>query len=384
MNLVLDVETTKFPRAMPWNGYLVSIHAYTSEGEARSWLYNHKESTQSQRDIVKEVQEYVDQCDRVIAHNLKFDLHWFDDIGLVLKDKKIYCTLVAEYILRGFSRMDGLSLDALAEYYHLPSKLDKVKMFWDSGYETDEIPADILIPYGEQDCITTMAVFNKQVPQITAPAYMSLEMEVIRDLQEAEYNGMLLDTDLLSNYHTDYNMQINELDRELLNIVGEDINMGSGDQLSCALYGGEFLEDSVEETERILKSGEIKRGTRKCKRPRRVTGLGFKPLPNTETKKEGIYKTDATTIMQLKAPNKKAKRFIETYSERAKLSTLDKTFFSGLLARVGDDKYVHPTINQTVTKTSRLSCSNPNLQNLPRGSTGPVKKAIRSRYESSL
>ena len=381
MNLVIDVETTKFPKALPWieDSYLVSIHIATTEG-SRSWLFNHPESTQSQKEIIQEVQDEVDRSKRIIGHNLKFDLHWLRHIGICFDGVLLYDTLVAEYVIRNFHKLEGLSLDDLCTYYGIPSKIDKVKLHWDSGYETDQIPADILIPYGEQDCVSTLQVYNKQISQIENPKYLSLEMEVIRDLQEAEYNGMLLDTRLLEMYQRDYDEQIRQLDLEMRALVG-DINIDSGQQLSAALYGGTYEIDGIETVERTLKGGKVKEYERKCKVPITIPGLGFTPLPDTETKKCGVYKTDSQTISQLKATTQNGKKFLALYQERAKMATLNKTFFTGLLNRVTEKGYVHPTVNQTVTRTSRLSCSNPNLQNLPRGSTGPVKKGIRSRYE---
>jgi DNA polymerase I-like protein with 3'-5' exonuclease and polymerase domains len=205
-------------------------------------------------------------------------------------------------------------------------------------------------------------------------------MEVIRDLQEAEYNGLLLDTRLLEQYRTDYDHRITQLDREMEELLGEDLNLSSGQQLSAALYGGSYDVDGVETITKTLKSGEVKEYTRKCKQTITIEGLGINPLPDSETKKEGVYKTDAETISQLKADTPAGKKFLTLYQERAKLSTMNKTFFNGLLERAGEDRYVHPTLNQTVTRTSRLSSSNPNGQNFPRGGTGPVKQAFITRY----
>lgn len=47
-------------------------------------------------------------------------------------------------------------------------------------------------------------------------------------------------------------------------------------------------------------------------------------------------------------------------------------------------KIVHHSINHTSTVTSRLSSSNPNLQNIPRGDTSEVKKMFISRFDGGM
>lgn len=52
----------------------------------------------------------------------------------------------------------------------------------------------------------------------------------------------------------------------------------------------------------------------------------------------------------------------------------------GMLTLVGADGIVHHKINHTSTVTGRFSSSDPNLQNLPKGSTSDVKKMFVSRF----
>ena len=52
----------------------------------------------------------------------------------------------------------------------------------------------------------------------------------------------------------------------------------------------------------------------------------------------------------------------------------------GMLQYVGDDCIIHHSLNGTSTVTTRLSSSNPNLQNLPRDGTSKVKEMFSSRF----
>ncbi|BEQ12875.1 putative DNA-directed DNA polymerase [Pseudomonas phage Ep4] len=53
---------------------------------------------------------------------------------------------------------------------------------------------------------------------------------------------------------------------------------------------------------------------------------------------------------------------------------------SGMLQFVGPDSIIHHSLNCTATVTGRLSCSKPNLQQLPRDGTSRVKEMFTSRW----
>jgi DNA polymerase I-like protein with 3'-5' exonuclease and polymerase domains len=66
---------------------------------------------------------------------------------------------------------------------------------------------------------------------------------------------------------------------------------------------------------------------------------------------------------------------------REALDTYINTFVNGLLTYTQDDGFLHPNFLQCVAATGRLSCVNPNLLNQPRGTTFPIKRAFKSRFE---
>ena len=57
-----------------------------------------------------------------------------------------------------------------------------------------------------------------------------------------------------------------------------------------------------------------------------------------------------------------------------------QTFCEGITRGIRDDGLLHANFNQARTKTTRLSSSDPNMQNQPRSNTFPVKKAFISRW----
>lgn len=115
--------------------------------------------------------------------------------------------------------------------------------------------------------------------------------------------------------------------------------------------------------------------------PRQVT-----PKKEWESADPGVYSTAADVIDQLdasKAPLLKA--FVKQQALRKDLSTYylqtdEDGNKSGMLALVDADGCIHHKINQTATVTGRLSSSDPNLQNVPKGSKSKIKQVFTSRF----
>jgi DNA polymerase-1 len=118
---------------------------------------------------------------------------------------------------------------------------------------------------------------------------------------------------------------------------------------------------------------------------------GFtKPRKEWEGAEPGVYSTSAAVIEELADSGIP---FLETYGElSAKVKDLGTYYitpdekkpgeFKGMLTLVGDDGIVHHGVNHTSTVTGRLSHSNPNMGNLPRGDTSEVKRMFGSRFDS--
>lgn len=105
-----------------------------------------------------------------------------------------------------------------------------------------------------------------------------------------------------------------------------------------------------------------------------------------------VYSTSTDALKGLK-------NFVPEVSGMVKLAALEKdtgTYYrrveynddgsvkkvKGMLQYVGPDSIVHHSLNVTATVTTRLSSSNPNLQNLPRDGTSNVKEMFSSRFGS--
>jgi DNA polymerase I-like protein with 3'-5' exonuclease and polymerase domains len=109
---------------------------------------------------------------------------------------------------------------------------------------------------------------------------------------------------------------------------------------------------------------------------------GFKIIPRDawDTASAG-FKTDHDTlserVIELRGD---AREFSEAYTRYNALRTYLSTFVNGLKNNKDENDIVHPDFMQCVTATGRLSSRNPNFQNMPRGSTFAIRKAVVSRF----
>lgn len=166
--------------------------------------------------------------------------------------------------------------------------------------------------------------------------YKDIELPLARILALMEYHGTLIDIDYLKELKNDIDNELNIIKDKLYEIAGSKINLNSPKQLSKVLY--EKLK-----------------------------------LPVLKKTKTG-YSTDQETLEKLKDKHE----FVKYLLDYRELFKIKSTYIEPFFKLVDKENRVHPVFNQMHTSTGRLSCSNPNLQNLPiRSDIGKkIRKAI--------
>ena len=177
---------------------------------------------------------------------------------------------------------------------------------------------------------------NSGVSRPPLEKLFQLEMRVLPILTKMELTGIHLDTATLHAYNKELTEGIAAAEQSIYKEVGHEFNIASPKQLQTVLF-----------EERGLKAGK-----------KTKTG----------------YSTDTSVLEEL-AFEDPVPRMILDYREMAKLKS---TYVEALPKLVDDQGRIHTDFVQTGTATGRLSCRDPNLQNIPvRNEAG---RRIRSAF----
>ena len=349
--------------------------------------FDHKD-VEATADGILRVQEYVDQADLLVFHNAKHDIAVLCGFHIDFRDTRLHCTMVSDYLIEGQNKKYRYSLNAVAERYELGQKEDKVKEMWDAGVHTYDIPDYLLGPYCLKDCQLTIDIYKKQMSRVAGTKLqkvLDLHNEFTYALTEMEFNGLLFDKERAEEIIQEYTKKADKIRALVLEGVpdADKINLNSSQQLSALLYGGVLKLSWLEWTITTYKTQpySIYR-EKKFTKEVEFEGLGFEPKKR-DLKEDGYFSTDKFTIGSLNASNNHLRQIKIALVEYSRIAHLIKSIRSenhkkGLWAHVKEDGRVHPSLNQTVTANGRLSSSNPNGQNFPRGSTSPIKSIFLS------
>ncbi len=183
-------------------------------------------------------------------------------------------------------------------------------------YDTDFLREAVAL-----DCIKDQLL--AQINDNNQGQLLTLEISLAEVLASMEHIGFLVDKDGLQEYGKVIAEAVDRLASRVYEQVGYEFNLNSPKQLGKALF-----ED-----------------------------LG---LPAKKKTKSG-YSTNAEVLEGL-APQYPVVADILEYRTVSKLKS---TYCDGLLKVIGTDGRIHSTLNQTETRTGRISSSEPNLQNIP-------------------
>lgn len=388
--LTLDTENV-YGIMHPWEDGFYCTLLCAQSGESQRYFWFTHNSVLPTPNAIPTLQELIDQHDILCCHNMKYDLHVLRWLGLDLNNIQLYDTMVAEYLIQGQNPKLSYSLKECAERYKLPSKLDVVAAMWDDEIETKDIDPLVLTEYCARDVETTQLLMEKQAPIIQKQgqeALVKLQCEYVQVLCDIEANGFVFDESRATEMLDKYAAKLIEIETELREIAGEpELNIGSPPQRSAFLFGGTCkipYTEWVIKTYKTVPYSTYKEVTKDVEK--QLEGIGFRPPNFVKPGAAGYYSTDKTCIEQLTCRTKtqrRVKSLLLEFSAINKMvsSILGKGGATGLLTKIGRDGLIHPTLNNITTSTGRLSSSNPNSQNLPRGNTSPIKCAIVPRYD---
>ena len=259
----------------------------------------------------------------LVGQNIKYDYKILVNWGVVPK-KLVFDTMVAAWLLdsTGVFNMDYLA-DKYLEYKTLAYK-DAIP----KGKSVADIPQEQAVFYGAEDADITFRLYKLFGNLLVARNLMSLmenlEMPLLRIIANMEIEGIFLDRTLLEPLTAEFEKRIGAIQKEIFAICGHEFNLNSPKQLQEVLF-----------VEREIPTGA-------------KTRTGFSTATDVLEPLSGIY-PEVALVLEYRTLNK----LKTTYIDKLPLDILEKT------------GRIHPSFSQTGTETGRLSCREPNLQNIP-------------------
>lgn len=422
-----------------------------------SWEYFHNAFTSEKAHL-----KIGPEVTMLVGFNLKFDLMWEMSRGnpelseFYKRGGKIWDCQYAEYLIEGQTDASQMcSLDSIVEKYGGRKKIDQVKILWEAGTKTADIPEDLLIDYlvgteeelrNSGDIGNTELIFLAQVQIAAKQGQIKMiqdRMDGLLATTEMEFRGIKIDIPVMAARLKVLEADLKVRDEELNAFIPKldfDFSWGSPTHKSCLIFGGtikyELQRPYRDETgawarkkttaqwplvagraispedfaangwDQDTYSSGVKKGQPKFKKvdvegPLKVKYQDYfytfpgvtEPKPEwklalTDGKGGPLYSTseevtDEITIRDipfLKAMGAKQSldKEIGTYYVRIHPK---KKIPVGMLAVVQPwDHILHHKLNHTLTVTTRLSSSEPNMQNIPQTNKSEVKKGFVSRF----
>ena len=261
MYLVFDNETSIYSshkrKANPFDPRsFVVLRGWKKMGDTRcSWERFSSNNFFNKLRIPKDVKYLV-------GHNIKFDLLYemcaanTELTSFFERGGRIWDTQYAEYLLNAQRRSSHMaSLNDVSVKRGGTKKVDAVKILWQDGVQTQDIPEDLLLDYlvGTEDegrdagdIGNTERVFLCQIKEADQKNMLSAIKSRMKGLcatTEMEFRGLKVDVPLAKHNTTRLNKALQDTEKKLRTSLPElpaelNFSFTSGQHVSCLLFGG--------------------------------------------------------------------------------------------------------------------------------------------------
>lgn len=384
---------------------------------------------------IEVVQEYLQpifnrEDVRIIGHNLKYDMHVLKRIGISIATKDFFDTMLASWLLdentpNGLKQITSDNLNIPQTHFaevinNVPAEVKK-----EFGLKaTNKATFDLTL-------IEESAFYALDDPLYTYYNYMYLLDELEKDgmdkiyfkkmipfmivLFNMEERGITVDREALDEMNVNITKDMENLLYDMTEILGVEFNPNSNQQLQAILFG--YVKDikkpdevnpkkGISPIQEIREKYEGKKNWTEERIQKKIAdlwakydetigewkvfvenGFDFKP---TSTTSAGAPSTDSGSLWTLSHKEYKVKRkregveFCSLLLEYKRLAKLKSAFIDGLESQLYDDGKAHCSFNQIGTTSGRISCSSPNLQQLPKAHGDEDNYAIRKLFIGSI
>ena len=422
---------------------LVMVGLLNANNEETIITFDHSEvePTPNGHEIV---QKALDDATILIGHNIAYDLVWLWESGFKYNGS-VFDTMLGEYVLqRGQKKPLSLEACA-ERYELATQKEGTLKKYFSEGYTTRDIPHKELSDYLSADLHATKELSDKLYVRLNSSSdspllnTVLLTNEVACCLARIYRRGFSVNMEALDAVQKEFENERRQLNTDLhahiANLMGDTpINLNSPEQLSWVIYGRKIKDktewansidpymDDVDFRNLIIQGTKVLYKTRaeqcqdcegkgeifrmkvdgnpyakasRCKtcngqgyvftNTDKVAGLRFRP-PSPKWASANGFSTSKLNIETLEraARAKNMTDAVDFLSKVRRLSAVEtylSSFVEGIKIHTKKDRKLHVRLLQHRTATGRFSGADPNMQNMPRGGTFPVKRVFVSRWE---
>jgi len=422
----------------------VGMQNVDNPDETYLFTLNHKEDQDVGGSRAMNIQLILDHTTLLIMHNAQHDLMWLWESGFKY-DGDIYDTMLAEYLLqRGQKEPISLEVCAERRNLNY-QKQGTLKDYYKKGYNTNEIPLQELLFYLRSDLDITRELYFALEQDYAKPDSESLHrvrdvtFRTCKALTRMYMSGIRVDRTALQQVRLEFEKEKAEIEdrlqRKTRKLMGDTpVNLNSPEQVSQVIFSRrvhnkkewadlfDYTETKQEFREAIEANSSIVRKTKastcsecngrglvhklrkdgtlyklptKCKpcdsrgylltKTKEVAGLCFSAPSKKWISANGFStsKGNLESLMATATSNdmESALDFLTDLKRLSAISSYLSSFVDGIDIYTKPDGFLHVNLTQSVTSTGRFSGRNPNMQNMPRGGTFPVKRVFISRWE---
>jgi len=267
----------------------------------------------------------------LIGHNIVYDLKVMHKYGIPFEHCELYCTMIADHLLDE-TRPHGLK--------------DLAKQFL--GVEITEYSnatfTSKFFEYAMNDALWTWQLCTLQKPLLQEQGLLKLfrdiEMPFQKVLVDMAVNGITVDKERVEKTTKEVKQKVEDLTVQMLEHIKEPYSM------QVTLTGDSNVISKINFNSPAQLSDLL------------FTRLGLDVVERTPSGQPSVGRK--TIAIYKKHP------FVELLNKYKIASKLLHAFFEPMLDFVEADGKVRPSFKDTGTVTGRLSCSKPNLQQLPK------------------
>jgi DNA polymerase I-like protein with 3'-5' exonuclease and polymerase domains len=422
---------------------MVGLVDADSDDSPTIYTYDHAEKESPDSPIM--LQETLDKTTLLIMHNAQHDLQWLWSCGFKYNGDIYDTMLSEYILCRGLKkplsleacaeryRLQWTKQDTLKQYFKKGYNTREIPILELAHY----LDADIRVT---RELFLTLDKRYKDQENHSLVNVLNITNEVCRALTKMYMNGLKVSRDTLYEVKEEFEKERNEildaLEKTTKELMGDTpINLNSPEQVSQLIFsrrvldkniwGEELFEHTSTDKEfrkaiaentsimyktkaymceeckgnkyvhKTRKDGSLFKKPTKCKScdatgyhlidTNRVAGLRFTAPSKTWVSANG-FSTSKGNIEKLETLSKSKglgmqQDFLRKLRRLSALETYLNTYIKSIDIFTKQDGFLHVGLTQHITSTGRFSGRNPNMQNMPRGGTFPVKKVFVSRWD---